>query len=425
MHLHAVDEPVATRDASAPYRWTPALSPFACGAQNCPTRVPKGPYRMRMNVVSRLVLLGAAIPLTSLVVACGGGGSDKKVALDDWVEDLCKIAIDFDEASDKAGEKFEDADLDDTKDAKKAFAESIKEQKDAQKEFRSDFDKLGQPDIEDGDKVVDAFKDQFEENDKLTEDVEKAVKDIDDDDDFIEEFMKIADDFDTPDFREKLDDLAEDNDEVQDLIDAIDEDPDCSSVIFDSDAPDSTGDDDADPTPTKAAANKTPSSQPTSAAAKTTNEKWVAGICTSFGGWVKDLETANIRFQGELDKVGENPAEIKRLLVAFLKTGQAETKNLQKEVGALKAPEVKDGAAIQKVFVDASTQLVKVFDDLVTNAEKINTTNAQQTLADVERLSSGIDTAFNSASASFDKLDNYNAPELEQLFDTRPECQDF
>lgn len=381
---------------------------------------------MRPSLLSRWLLLAAALPLTALVVACGGGGSDKKVALDDWVDDLCKIAADFEDASSDAGAKFEDADFEDTKESKKAFADSLKEQKKAQKEFRSDFDKLGQPDIEDGDKVIKAFHKQFDENDDMTAEVGGLVAKIDDDDDFLDEFLKIADDIDTPDFREKLDDLAEDSDDVQDLIDTIDDDADCSSTIFDSEAPDQTG---ADATPTKQVA-KTPTAQPgktsTPLAANTTNEKWVAGVCNSFGGWVKDLEDANTKFQAALDKVDStNGAEIKRLLVTFLKTSQVETNNLQKEITGLKAPDVKDGPAIQKVFAEASNGLVKVFNGLVSDAEKINTTNPAQTLADVERLAGGIDSAFNEVATSFDKLDSYNSPELEKLFDTRPECAGF
>lgn len=377
---------------------------------------------MKPSTLARLGLL-ATLPLSSLLFACGGG-SDKKVDMEEWVADLCDAAADFDKASDKAGEAFLDADLEDTKEAKAAFKESVNDQKDAQKDFRSAFDKLGQPDIEDGDKVVKAFKERFDENDDQVADVAKAVADIDDKDDFLEEFLKVADDFDTPDFREKLSDLAEDSDDVQDLIDEIDADEDCSSVIFDSTGADDTTS--VEPTPkanSTAVVSKTQTA-PTVTAAKTTNEKWVSGVCTSFTGWVKDLETANAKLDGVLTAAKDAPG-IKQALVDFLKAGQTETKNLQKEIGALKAPDVKDGAAIHKVFVDASAQLVTVFDNLVTDAQKVGTSSLAQTTADVERLSQGIGTAFTNVGNTFDKLDSYNATEIEDLFDKRPECADF
>lgn len=373
---------------------------------------------MNRSTLARLGLL-AALPLSSMLFACGGGG-DKKVAMDDWVADLCDAAIDFDEASDKAGEGFLEADFDDTKEAKAAFKKSVDSQKKAQKAFRSDFDKLGQPDIEDGDKVVDAFEDQFKENDKLTADISKAVADIDDDDDFFEEFLKVADDFDTPDFREALNDLADDSDDVQDLIDEIDADAECSSVIFDQSGADTTS---TEPTPkaSKTATVSKTTTPPTAAAAKTTNEKWVSAICTSLTGWVGDLEKANEKLDTTLKTAKDAPA-LKQALVDFLKAGQTETKNLQKEVGALKAPDVKDGPAIHKVFLDASSQLVTVFDNLVADGQKVGTSSLGQTATDVERLSEGIGAAFNSVSTTFDKLDSYNSSEIEKLFETRPEC---
>ena len=375
---------------------------------------------MHLNSFARLGL-AAAVPLSSLILfACGGGGSSKKVAVDDWVDDLCDAAITFDKASDKAGETFLDADLDDTKKAKAAFKESVEEQKKAQDAFRDDFNKIGQPDIDGGDKVVAAFKEQFKEHDKLTGDVAKAVADIDDDDDFLEEFLKIADDFDTPDFREKLSEVAEDHDDVQDLIDKIDEDEDCSGVIFDQPGADDTS---QDPTPTaKASAGKT--ATPSTGAPKTANEKWVAGVCTAMTGWVKDIEDAQVKLDKTLDTAADAKA-LKQALVDFMKTGQAETKNLQKDFSALKAPDVKDGAAIQKTLNDGAAQLVKVFDNLVADAEKVGTSSLAQTERDVTKIADGIGTAFADAGETFDKLDSFSADELDALFDSRPECQEL
>jgi hypothetical protein len=381
---------------------------------------------MRPSTLARFGLLLAVIPASSFLAACGGGGSSKKVDVDDWVSDLCDAAADFSKASDKAGETFGDADLDDTKAAKAAFKKSLDAQKKAQKEFRSDFDKIGQPDIENGDKVVKAFQDEFKAHDKQTEDVGKAVADIDDDDNFTDAFFDIADKFDVPDFREKLTAIADDSDssDVQDLIDQIDADSDCSNTIFQS----GSGADNSSSNPTPSAnktsvAAKSPTAKAngTAPAAKTTNEKWVVGICKSFDTWVNDIGDANDALQDKLDST-KDAAGLKKVLLDFLKTGQADTKTLQKDVSALKAPDVKDGAAIQKVFVDTTGDLVGVFDDLISQANKVRTDSLSQTTADVDRIADSVADAFDEASAGFDKLDNYDAPELEDLFDQRPEC---
>ncbi|MEO8539290.1 MAG: hypothetical protein ABI577_06075 [bacterium] len=379
--------------------------------------------RMHLTKLARTALL-AALPLSALTFACGGGGSDKKVDADDWVADLCDAAVSFQKASDKAGEGFLDADFDNTKETKAAFKKSLEGQKKAQKDFRSDFDKIGQPDIEDGDKVVDAFHDQFKENDKLTDEIAKAVADISDKDDFVTEFSKIADDFDTPDFRAKMDDLGDKSDDVVDLVATIDDDTECSGIIFDQSGSDSTSQPDPTVKPSNTTTAKTPAAgkTPTVTAAKTTNEKWVSTVCVSLGNWIDDLQNANDKLDSTLN-TAKDAAELKAALVDFMKTGQTETKNLQKEIGALKAPDVKDGPAIQKTFNDAMGQLVAVFDDLLSQSQKVSTSSLSQTSTDVDRISQGIGDAFNDVGATFDKIDSYNAGELNDLFDSRPECQ--
>ncbi len=308
-------------------------------------------------LLGRVLLLVAGLPLAAFIAACGGGGAEK-VAVDDWVDALCEVAADFDEARDNTGAAFEEVDLTDTKGAKEAYADAIGEQKDVQKDFRAAFDKIGEPDIKGGDKVVKAFEDQFKENDEKTDDVAKQVADIEDDADFVEEFLKIIEDVGDPDFRGRIEDVADDYPDVDEIIDLIEDDPDCARVIFSEEDAATV---DPEPSPTRATSSGPP---------VTTNEKWVAGICTSLTGWVADLESANAALQSKIDGAA-SAEDLKKLLVAFLKDGQAETVNLRREIAALKVPDVKDGDAIHKIFADASVDLVKVFDNLVGEAERI------------------------------------------------------
>ncbi len=363
---------------------------------------------MRPAGIARILLLAAALPIASLAFACGSSDS-KKVDADDWVADLCDIAADFSEAADKAGAAFDDADITDTKESKKAFAETLKDQKQAQKDFRADFDKIGQPDIEDGDKVIKAFKEQFDANTEATNDIGKAVADIDDDEDFLEGFFKLVDKFETPDFRAELEDLADDSDDVQDLIDAIDDDSDCSSTIFQD-----SGGSEVDSSPTPTTSN--------SDAPKTQNEKWVAGICSSFDDWINNISDANDKFQVAVDKASNDGPEIKKLLVGYIKIAQSETEDLESRVSKLKAPDVKDGAKIHKVFVDTTGDLVTAFDELVSQANKIDVSTPAKALAGVTDLGNSVDDAFAEAGAGFDKLDDFDSVELGDLFDSRPEC---
>ena len=363
------------------------------------------------TLVSRVMLLFAALPFVALIAACGGGGAEK-VAVDEWVDALCEAAADFDEARDNTGAAFEEVDFTDTKAAREAYADAIGEQKDVQKDFRADFDKIGEPDIKGGDKVVTAFKDQFKENDKKTDEVGDLVTDIDNDDDFVEEFLKIIDTVEEPDFRGRLENVADDYPDVDEIIDLIEDDPDCARVIFSEEEAATV---DPDPSPTR-----TTSSGP----AVTTNEKWVAGICTSLTGWVADLESANAALQSKIGGAA-SAADLKKLLVAFLEDGQAETVNLRREISALKAPDVDNGDAIHKIFVDASVDLVKVFDNLVGEAERLDASSLAKVTDDLDRFVQGVDSAFDEVAQSFDQLDQYDPQGLDELFQTRPECQEL
>jgi hypothetical protein len=360
-------------------------------------------------LLGRVLLLVAALPLVAFIAACGGGGAEK-VDVEEWVDSLCEVAADFDEARDNTGSAFEEVDFTDTKLAKEAYAKAIKEQKVVQKDFRDAFGKIGEPDIKGGDKVVSAFEAQFKENDKKTDEVGDLVADIDDDDDFIEEFLKIIDKVEEPDFRGRLEKVADDYPDVDEIIDLIEDDADCARVIFSEEEAATV---DPEPAPTR-----TISTGP----AVTTNEKWVAGICTSLTGWVADLEGANSALQSKIDGAA-SAEDLKKLLVAFLKDGQTETVNLRREIAALKAPDVKDGDAIHKIFVDATVDLVKVFDNLVGEAERLDASSLAKVTDDLDRFVDGVDSAFDEVAQSFDALDQYDPQGLDELFQTRPECQ--
>jgi hypothetical protein len=122
-----------------------------------------------------------------------------------------------------------------------------------------------------------------------------------------------------------------------------------------------------------------------------------------------------------VDKAKDAPAA-KKVIVDFMKAGQTRTRTLETQVKSLKAPDVKDGAAIHKVFVDASGALVKVFDGLVSDSQNLKTTSLAQIQQDASDMADGITEAFDEAASTFDQLDKYDAPELDRLFESRPEC---
>lgn len=377
---------------------------------------------MSWNKLRPVMLVATLAILSTLAFAACGGGA-KKVDAADWVDTVCDAAKDFQQDSDKAADKLFEIDTDDSAKAKKALLVLVDDTKEASDGFRKEFDKAGKPDLKSGDAVVKAFKEQFKEHDKNSAELKKRVEAIDVKKDFQSQFVDIIEDAPDTDFRGRLEAVADDEDDAQEIIELIDDDPECADVLFDEDSASSGPG--ASPTAGKAS---TPTASKTVSAPKTTNEKWVAGICTSFVGWVQDIETANTKLQSNLAKFDvskDSPAALKQELVDFLKAGQTETKNLKKELDALKAPDVKDGAKIHQVFTKAGADLVTIFDKAVADAQKINASTFASVANDIDGFETKILESFDSVSQAFDELDNYNAPELEKAFESRPECTDL
>jgi hypothetical protein len=351
--------------------------------------------RIRTSFV-RAALLAAVLPST--VLAACGGGDEERVAVDVWVRSLCSAANRFDRASDAAGEPFIEAANQtpgDTVAIKAAFAKAIEEQKKAQQAFRSDFNDLGKPDVDDADAVIKAFRDQFEENNRRTDTVARQIAAIDDSANFFEAFDAIE--FEEPEFRAKLEPLASGNSGVQQIIDAIDANADCAAVIFN-----------VDPGPDPITVNPV-------------DERWASGICTALYDWILDLELANDALQIEAD-FAETAEELKEVLITFLEQGLADTEQFQARVRALQPPQVGDGQDIHRVFVGVADELVLLFEDFVDDATAVDASTVESVTADLEAFERRVTAAFDEVGQAFNELDQYDPEGLADLFATLPEC---
>lgn len=356
------------------------------------------------------VAAAALLTISLAFSACGGGS--KTVPADKWVTAICDAAAGFQKVSDAQGEKIAKVDPTDGPALKKAVASALDETAKASSTLRSEFDKAGKPDLKSGDDVIKAFQDQFKENDQRSADLKKKVAAIDTKGDFSSQFGKIVSEVPAIDFKPKLEAVAQKQSDAQEVIDGIDADSECADLYFANDS----------------GSSSQPSGGATSAPPKTVNEKWVAGVCTSFTGWVKDIDNANTKLQaslGKFDASKDSPKDLKQKLVDFLKTGQTETKNLKKEIDALKAPDVKDGAAIHKVFTKAGADLVKIFDGAVADAQKIDATSFASVTNDIAGFEDKVVSSFDAVGSAFDQLSKFSAPELEKVFSGRSECADL
>ena len=185
-----------------------------------------------MRLLFRTSLLATAASGLALLSACGGGDSLEKVDAEDWVADVCDRALDFDDDIADAGSELdvlEDGDPDEIKDAIDQF---VKEATKIIDEFVKDIEKIGQPDIDGGDKVVKAIREHAKQEKKVFTDFKKDVNDLDDkdDDDFRDDVFDLLDDVEDPDLRDRFEDINERD--VDDLIDMIDDEPGCSDILF-------------------------------------------------------------------------------------------------------------------------------------------------------------------------------------------------
>lgn len=357
------------------------------------------------------------------LAACGGddGGGGKKVSAEDWTADVCGLAIDFNGKSDSLGSDLIDLDFG-KKGAKKDVLKILDELEKARSTFRKGFDKLGTPDIDSGKDVRAAFVKQFEENDKTFKDVKDKVNKLDEGSKFGDQLMKVFQDAPEPAFRKRLQTIAGNKKtaDAGDIINLIDDDPECASVLFSS----SSG---SEPEPTKAATRETPKAASPTAVARTTpkagaskNEKWVIGFCGAIQAYGTDVGqlTNNINFGG-----GSNQ-QIKDGLVKVFTDMQSRTVKLRDDVKNLGAPDIKDGAKVQTALVDAFTQFVNTFDQVIKDAKALDPGASSTKLqSDLSKLTDKFTQTLDSLDSTFDKLDTqYDTKELVRIAQDVPEC---
>ena len=341
------------------------------------------------------------LALSSLAVACGGGGSDR-ASLDDWVADVCDLARDYQPDFDSIQADFDAVDLEtDPAKAHDQFISLLEEGRDIQKDMVADFKKLGEPDIEDGKAVVDAFVANFEEQGEMIDRLINGLKELDPEKDeypfaFLAVLLSVGE---TESLRDRLDTLAEDNQDIEDLIAAIEEDPDCAKIVFELDDDFVVDEDlDLDATPV---------------------EDWVSGFCTAFVSYIDDLEAIS----DDLSVQDVNDLESARqALVAAFEDARNRSEDLQFDIFFLGAPDIPDGADIQAALELGVSDIVTTFDLALSEAEALDTRDATTFLRDVEALTRRFEEAFDELASSFDALDAYDTSEIDRLAEELPEC---
>ena len=188
-------------------------------------------------MTKRGTFVGAVLALAILAPGCFFGGDDvKTVEAEDWVDDFCDATADLDEAEVEGFEDYDDVWLDSDEDGdavRDALDDYLDAYEDALNDFLEEVETLGQPDIEDGDEIVNAVRQFVEDELEMVDDAREELDDLDEEGD---DLANAADDIfvnmDFTDFLPILEDAE--SDEADDIIELIEDDQECASFLFTS-----------------------------------------------------------------------------------------------------------------------------------------------------------------------------------------------
>ncbi len=176
--------------------------------------------------------IGAALFSGFALAACGGGDA-KTVDAEGWVTDFCDAAKDYQAASDDLGDEFIDIEFD-KKGAKDEVVKVFGKLQKEQDNFKKAVGKVGTPDLDGGKDVKSAVDLEFKERTASLKQVVNDIKKLDEGRRFEQAVGEALTDREEGDFRGRLDKLASKRatKDAQDVIDLIDEDPECAAVLF-------------------------------------------------------------------------------------------------------------------------------------------------------------------------------------------------
>ncbi len=169
--------------------------------------------------------------LAILSLACGGGST---VEADDWVDEFCEAAEDFEDAGDDASESMFKIDMN-RKGARKDVVDVIEDMQKELGTFKKAALKIGTPKLDSGKDVKKAVEEEFEAQEEGYKKLISAVKKLDEGDGFEEDlFEAFADSLPEPGFRDALERLAsrKATGDAREIIDGIESDSGCASAAF-------------------------------------------------------------------------------------------------------------------------------------------------------------------------------------------------
>lgn len=330
-----------------------------------------------------LALLGSLV--APLLLACGGG--TKKVDAEEWAADFCGATQDFVAADDDLEAEFDKIDFDDDK-AMDEFVALLKDRQKAFEEFQDEVDGLGQPDIDAGEDVVKTVKEAL---DDYRDYMEKVIGIVEDENDLFDALDAASEEEEPEGVRERLAAL-EDND-VDDLIDAMDEEDDCLDELG-------------------------PGGGGTEAVAV---DEWTEGFCVALLSWLDDISAASTETNFDSATSGQ---QVKTMLVDYFKEVTQRSIQLEDDVLFLGRPDIDDGEEIHEALLSAIADVVGIFEDSLSDVESLDASNEARMEQELLAITDRLNEAGDRVGEAFDQINrDYDVGPIEDAALDLPECE--
>jgi hypothetical protein len=149
-------------------------------------------------------------------------------------------------------------------------------------------------------------------------------------------------------------------------------------------------------------------------------ETWADSVCGALDTWVNDVVSESKSLASDLRKMNSdlrkiNPETVKSKFVSFLEDAKASTETVVDTVRSIGAPNVEDGAAIQRDIEEGLSDVRASLDRAVVKAKKLKTSNRQAFFADLDALGQQMITEVHTTSDQLNKLDY--ADDLEEVME--------
>jgi hypothetical protein len=146
---------------------------------------------------------------------------------------------------------------------------------------------------------------------------------------------------------------------------------------------------------------------------------YATGVCGAIAGWVDDIQGLNQDLQANLDPTSAD--SLKDSMVGFLEDVTTATESVIDEVEGVGIPDVDDGEAAAETVLAALRNSRDVFADARDRVEGLSTEDPTAFAQELQTLGTDIQSSMSGIGS---ELDQFASPELDEVSQDIPECQE-